>query len=57
MQEVKWVLNIPIMGERQSLHKYGPFGSPIPPHTLQIFESRQYLAVQALQVCHPIETN
>ena len=55
MQEVKWVLNIPIMGERQSLHKYGPFGSPIPPHTLQIFESRQYLAVQALQVCHLIE--
>ena len=54
MQEVKWVLNIPIMGERQSLHKYCPFGSWMPPHTLQIFESRQYLAVRAIQVCHLI---
>ena len=51
MQEVKWVLNILIMGERQSLHKYCPFGSKMRPYFTNIWILPP---VRAIQVCHLI---
>ena len=40
LRKVKWVSNIPIMAERQSLHKYFPIAHLAAKcfHTLQIFE-------------------